>query len=360
MRAIIHIGTEKTGSTSIQRFLRANRGVLRQHGLLTSSRLGHRSQVALAVASLPDKPTTRLHRRLGLLRPDDVDTYRASRRRALAREVRGAEGTLLLSCEQLSTLPRNEHDVGRLVSWLGDLVDDVGIVVYLRRQDSFLVSLYSQSLKLGGTASLSVPSEAEAGAGSKYDYWALVSRWAAVVGAENVHVRVFEPAALVRADVVRDYMHIIELEDDPALKLPERSNPSLDAEGAEFLRLLNQHVPAKTAGPDARRGDVSPAVTMASHTGPALSLDPDDARAFVSRFEQGNAAVAEHYLGRPGGPLFSQEYASSSGVPTRLSVERAVQISASIWTHKQEQYVDAIKRLEALSRIEDDPSGSSG
>ena len=360
MRTIVHIGTEKTGSTSIQRFLRTNRRVLRKHGLMTSRSLGPRSQVALAVASLADDRTTRLHRRLGLLRPDEVRAYRASRRAALARDVGGAEGTLLLSCEQLSALPRNEQDVDRLISWLGDLADDIAVVVYLRRQDLFLVSLYSQSLKLGRTQPLSIPSEASGGPGSKYDYWALVSRWAAVVGAENVKVRIFEPAALVQGDVVRDYMGVVGLADDPALDLPERRNPSLDAEGAEFLRLFNQHVPAKTDGPDALRGDVSPAVTLASHTGPALALDPDDARSFVSRFEPGNAAIAEHYLGRPGTPLFSQEYASLSGAPTRLSVERAVQISARIWTHKQEQYMDAIRRLEASSKVGDGLSGSRG
>ena len=339
MRALLHIGTEKTGTTSIQRFLRTNRQVLRRQGFATSRELGGKSQVALAVAALPDEPRRRLHRRLGLGTTEDVQAFRHDRRQALARELAGKDGSLLLSCEQLSTLPTSETSVRRLVSWLGDLVDEVQAVVYLRRQDSLLLASYSQSLKLGRTEPLTIPDESVAGPGSKYDYWALVSRWATVLGKHSVQVRVFEPEMLVEGDVVKDYMQVVGITPGPELSLPDRRNPSLDAEGAEFLRLINQHLPAKTDGPDPLRGDVSPAVTLAAHSGPSLTLDPATARHFVSRFEAGNAEIARQFLGWTDSPLFRQDYRHLDEPFAGLTVERAVEISAWLWTEQQRKHL---------------------
>lgn len=339
MRAVVHIGTEKTGSTSIQSLLRGNRRALGRHGFATSRQLGARSQIALAVVALPDDTRWRAHRVLGLETAEDVQRFRDDRRAALERELAGRAGTLLLSCEQLSKLPPDPANVRRLTDWLDGLVSEVRVLVYLRRQDSLLVSLYSQALKSGRTAPLSVPDEMAAGPGSKFDYAATLSRWADVVGEQNVSARVFERSALVGGDVIDDYLDVIGM-DGADLTLPDRKNPRLDAHGAEYLRLFNRHVPDRSSGPDPARGDVSPAVTMAAHAGPPIALDPEQARGFVERFAAGNAQVARRFCGRPDGRLFSEEFVSPPDQQP-LTVERAVEIGAALWSHKQQQYLDA-------------------
>lgn len=352
MRAILHIGTEKTGSSSIQSLLRKNRSALRRQGYQTSRELGRPSQIALAVAALPTDVRWRVHRRLSLDTDEDVRAYRVDRRSALEKELAGRDGTLLLSCEQLSKLP-DEQSVVRLTEWLSCVVSQVTALVYVRRQDSFLVSLYSQALKSGRTAPLDVPDEVVAGAGSKFDYWSLVSRWANVLGPDRVVVRVFERDALVGGDVVKDYLDVVGMHPEVDLAMPSRRNPRLDATGAEFLRLLNHHIPSRSHGRDALRGDVSPTVTRAAQDGPPLAMDPAEGRAFVARFAAGNSKVARRYLGRPDGRLFSDEFPRGQSEGQMLSVERAAEISAAMWMHKQQQYTDVLRRL----RQDDDGQG---
>ena len=89
MRAILHIGTEKTGSSSIQSLLRKNRSALRRQGYQTSRELGRPSQIALAVAALPTDVRWRVHRRLSLDTDEDVRAYRVDRRSALEKELAG-------------------------------------------------------------------------------------------------------------------------------------------------------------------------------------------------------------------------------------------------------------------------------
>lgn len=256
----------------------------------------------------------------------------------------GHDGTLLLSCEQLSKLP-DEQSIERLTGWLSSVASHITALVYLRRQDSLLVSLYSQALKSGRTAPLDVPDVTVAGAGSKFDYWSLVSRWANVLGADRVVVRVFERDALIGGDVVRDYLDVIGVGSGVDLAMPKRRNPRLDADGAEFLRLLNQHIPDRSHGRHALRGDISPAVTRAARSGPSLGMDPADAQSFVARFAEGNSLVARRYLGRSDGRLFSEEYPGSRAESQQLSVDRAVELAAAIWLHKQQQYTDVVRRL---------------
>jgi hypothetical protein len=348
MQAVLHIGTEKTGSTSIQSLLRGNRRALRRHGFATSKQLGARSQIALAVVALPDDTRWRAHRVLRLDTAEDVRRFRDERRAAVERELAGREGTLLLSCEQLSKLPPDPGNVRRLTDWLDGLVSEVRVLVYLRRQDSLLVSLYSQALKSGRTAPLSVPDETAAGPGSKFDYASSLVRWAEVVGEQNVTARVFERTALVGGDVIEDYLDVIGM-DGADLALPDRKNPRLDAHGAEYLRLFNRYVPDRSSGPDPARGDVSPAVTMAAHTGPPIALDPEDARRFVQRFAEGNAQVARRFCRRPDGRLFSEEFVSRPDEQP-LTVQRAVEIGASLWSHKQQQYLDALEANRETGR----------
>jgi hypothetical protein len=348
VKILLHIGTEKTGSTSIQRFLRRNRERLPRHGFATSTSLGPRSHVALAVMSLGDRPTSRLHKRLGLATRSDVEQYRRDRTAALRAELAAYEdATVLLSCEQLSFLPNNQQKVQRLCDWLHGFSEDIRVLVYLRRQDSMLVALYSQELKSGRTAPLEVPGLDKAGAGSKYDYLAMIDRWSQVVGADRVQPRVFERGQLVGGDVIEDYLDAIGLGASDEFDYPDERNPSLDAAGMEFLRLFNQHVPDRRLGPNAVRGDIASLLTARTDQSRRMALPAADARAFVDRFAPGNASIARDFLHRADGVLFRDGYADGSDASPPLTVERAVEISAGLWVEKQSQLLRLQRRSDA-------------
>lgn len=346
MRFCVHIGTAKTGTTSIQRFLRRNSARLRAHGMATSRTLGERSQVALAVMALPDQPLLRLHRRLGLDTPRQVHQYKARHTDALRDELDDVTSqTVLLSCEQLSWLPDSDESVQRFADWTSGFTDDVDIVVYLRRQDSMLLAHYSQQLRSGHIGSFEVPSPAATGPGSRYDYLSLVRRWERAFGRDALKVRVFERAQLVAGDVIDDYLTVIGLPLAVRWHRPARRNRSLDRDGMEFLRLMNRHIPDRSAGREPLRVDLAPLVEKIAADGPRLALPAEQSAQFMARFEADNAIIAREYLGREDGQLFGSTALDAEGRELSLTVERAVEIAASLWIAKQSEVIELRRQL---------------
>jgi hypothetical protein len=229
--------------------------------------------------------------------------------------------------------------------------------VYLRRQDSMLVALYSQELKSGRTAPLEVPGLDKAGPGSKYDYLAMIDRWSQVVGADRVQPRVFERGQLVGGDVVEDYLDAVGLVPSDEFDYPDERNRSLDAAGMEFLRLFNQHVPDRRLGPNAVRGDIASLLTARAEQGRRMALPVQDARAFVDRFAAGNAVIARGFLHRADGVLFWDGFADGGDAAPPLTVERAVEIAAGLWVEKQSQLLSLQRRVDAPRSRRKGPRG---
>jgi hypothetical protein len=334
VKAIVHIGTEKTGSTSIQRMLRANVDPLKSRGFLTAPFLGPLSHIGLAVVALPDEPVLRWHRRVGVSSPDDVPDFRRRASRRLRRMHRHEGSTLLLSCEQLSHLANDEAKVDRLANWLTELGFEPEVLVYLRRQDRFLESSHQQKVKAGATDPLHLPPEESAGRGSVYDYWSMLNRWSRVFGVDAVRPRVFDRSTLVRGDVVLDYLACIGVDDPDAIDVPKQFNPSLSADAAEFLRLMNRHVPARGSG-RIGRGNLSLLLREMAHDDPPLRLPSADAEEFVARFRDGNRLIALQYLGTPGDLFPAIEPREPEHSQPVLSLDRAVELASNLWVEKQ-------------------------
>lgn len=336
MKAVLHIGTEKTGSTSIQRLLRRNRAALRDRGYLTAPSLGGGSQIGLGVVALADAPLRKVHRKLGLSSAEEVAEYRRRLSRRLRSLTKEESATLLLTCEQLSFLVDDEGKVQRLVSWLAECDVEVSVLVYLRRQDGLLASSYQQEVKSGYRAPFRVPPEDIAGETSKYDYWSMLQRWASVLGPERVTPRIFDRESLVGGDVVIDYLEQVGIHDRDGLEMPDVYNPSMSADAVEFLRLMNHYLPDRSSGPNSERGNVSYLLRENAHDGPPLRLDPEDARRFLDRFQSGNRRVASEFFGRDDEVLFPDpaEHPREED-PHPLTLERAAELAARLWLAKQ-------------------------
>src|SRR5262249_25059988 len=137
MDLYLHIGTEKTGTTSIQAFLDRNRSRLRMQGVLYPSLPGPANQIALSAAAL-EEPRGEVTRLFGLKSPEDIARFRARISGLLARACEGSDCTnAVLSNEHCSSRLRYEGEVQTLHDVLRPLFARIFIVVYLRRQDEF-------------------------------------------------------------------------------------------------------------------------------------------------------------------------------------------------------------------------------
>ena len=239
-KIVLHIGTEKTATTSIQSFLCENQKRILKAGIWYPCseqldyclRNAHFPLAASLYEECPDFVSPRKY-----FKPDilfnklfhDFDS----------RE----EQTLLLSAEHFSSrCSRPER-----VAALGQLLKgyEVKIVVYIRPQHELLLSAYSTFLQSGGKKSLEEVSKQQwlRPQAIYFNYLRMIERWWATFGEDNVAVRIFQDDRFHGGDIYQDFVSVLGLEWDTSFETPDRQNTTICKELADFLYLANQHFP---------------------------------------------------------------------------------------------------------------------
>lgn len=344
---ILHIGVEKTGSTSIQTTLSKNRQKLLSRGILYPEALGEKSHVK-AYAFASESGVDELKGPLGLDNPAAITRFRTQLAAQLAQEVRATRPeTLCVSNEHCSSRLMARPEIERLGVLLRGLCGAVKVVVYLRRQGDALRSAYSTYVKTGGTARFALPGPAEIE--RKYDYEAILTRWAAVFGEEAMDVRLFERETLEEGDVVADFVTKLGL-DPRGFTLEKEMNRSLGSVGLEFLRVFNARVPYTSgAAFNPLRGNIQELVEQFT-SGAPYEGDAEIMSAFDEAMSAGNERVRSRYFPDRQGPLFPPakgKAAASSDEEAPL--DSVMSLMAQIWEAKQKQVLQLRTRIGKLT-----------
>jgi hypothetical protein len=236
-KAILHIGCEKTGTTSIQNFLYENRNeMLDRHGILYPESLGKRNHTKLAIFSCePDKNLIRF-----LPNNRSIDYFRRKTREDFINEVFGSPAeTVIISNEWLHPRLKDPVEFDRLKSLLNEVVGETEIIFYVRRQDELAISLYSTSLRAGNYRAFRFPEiRSRQALPYFYDFYEIYKNWSNHFGKDHVSVRIFDRKRLTGNDVVRDFLSYLEL-GESNLSIPYEENLSLNAFGISMMRLVN-------------------------------------------------------------------------------------------------------------------------
>ncbi len=352
MKAILHIGFPKTGTTTIQDFLEANRDALENQRILVPSynrweslppnHFEHTGHLPLAYAvydpAVPD-PYMEYLLKLSRIKPSQRDTTTLSipwqKLLEEIREKRDKIDTVLFTCEMLSFC--TPEATGRLRTLLAGLFDEVQIIVYLRRQVESLLSAYSQIQKMGfafptfDSYLLLLPEVLET---YYMNYSYFLRRWGENFGKKNVHVRIFHRAEMYKNDLLSDFSRTAGL-DDSRLHRVEPSNASLPAEAVEFCRILNKTHGAflPNGEPDVQRFTLSKALVdhYSKQGNRPYNLSRKQAESLVELYRDSNNAVAREFLGRE--RLFDEDCSQypEEAPPSQLTVEHCVEIAAFLW-----------------------------
>lgn len=297
---VLHIGTGKTGTSAIQRFLADHRAELAAGGVLYPRAMGPVRHTHLGHSAKLDEHLvgSLVWQRGG---HTDPAAYRAHHREALAAELREARPErLLFSDEGLYAL--GPVALGRLRTLLDEVAVARTVLVYLRPQAEHLVSRYQQSVKVGETATL-----AEFAARDHrdlYDYARRLRMWEEAMAPARVVVRPFQPGRFTGGSLLPDLIAAVDLPLAAPTTEDVRRNESLDAEAVELLRLLNVAAVAEGARPGAIDNRAVVASLASLPRGPVLTLPDDVLDAFDAHWAAGNAEVGRRYLG--GAPLFTE------------------------------------------------------
>lgn len=199
----LHIGRHKSGTTSLQHFLKNNPSFLADHGFSYAPTEPHhlahhdlaRAYMAggdeASIADLPVVTAIKDHR------PGDPHLIVSSEGFQNARPARLAEV------------------VGQ----------DATIVVYIREQLEYLVSAYLQRVQ---ASALSDPlPDYMRGVFRTVNYNRFVASWEQVFSSASVRLRVFDRVHLHDNDIVADFLSVLGIDDRPAETRAGESNPSL-------------------------------------------------------------------------------------------------------------------------------------
>jgi hypothetical protein len=352
MTLFLHIGIGKTGTTSIQTFLEMNAPALANLGVVMPSSLGKRNHRRLAMYALNDEVIDNSRRAKRLATPEAVRLFREHALkdfRAESAKLRAGHA-VVMSSEQMTRL-RRPGEISRLkdfVSLAGH--DEIRVIVYLRRQDLYYVSEYSQEIKGGKD----IPFRPDGKVVNRdiYFYDRLLGYWSEVFGRSAIVVRPFEQSALRNGDAINDFMSIIGIDDLCGFQRPPPRNPSLDAYAIEFLRRLNPSVPRwGDGGEDMSRLRLVRAIEAISD-GPKLRMSRDNAERFLSLFAESNALVARDYLGRK--ELFEEEIAHAEGMEPALPVEAARRIANAVFSNVILDGADSAALVKVIARAWND------
>jgi hypothetical protein len=310
-QCILHIGTEKTGTTSLQNFLGANRAALLRAGVFVPASLSpydlvanHERLTTFALADEKLNDDLRVAAKIGSVA--EVAAHRAGIAQALRDEIARLpadrpieERTLLLSNEHCQSRLVEVAEVARLKTFLAEFVREVKVVVYLRPQHELAVSLYDQALK-SGYADISVLPDFSGRtprwvSRAYFDYGDLMERWAQVFGKDNVDLRIYSKTAMVNGSVIDDFVAKLGLDAD-SLVYDKNSNVSMSADRQLAMNAVNRLARARNQPLSAElRSSLIDQFQQISR-GPGRRPTRQEAEAFYLSFALSNEKVRATFM----------------------------------------------------------------
>lgn len=269
-RLTLHIGIHRTGTTGLQRGLAANRDRLKALGKCYPFKGTNHQDIAWG-----------LHRGKmsgkGLVK--QLEPYIG-------------EGHIILSGEDFC--------IHRDLGWLAPLKEiyDVEAIVYLRRQDHWLMSWYNQHVKWPFSKRHSVMTPQEFMGCLDEFYWLdfdkMLGLWGDALGREKVHVRVIEKGQVT--DAISDFFALVGIDGSKLEMTDALQNDSLPTEMLEYVRAAGMYEirnPERVAIIEFLQAAAKSAGCNAKTLYTAA-----ERQAILDRFAVSNAAAARHWFGR--------------------------------------------------------------
>ena len=357
----LHIGTENTGTTTIQAMASRNRALLAQTGICyprLPGKSGHAGLTLFAMQRIDRAGGLRAL--LGIGDRDQARTYIDNFVPSLLEEV-AASGCaqVLLSNEHLSSRVKAAGQIRHLVDGLHEIASRIEVLIYLRPQYELLGSSYSTAVKSGSTAPIDLPKYLHK---PLFDYDAVLARWESIVGIEHLSVRRFARARFVGGDLIEDFFHAIGREVPAGLTVPPERNARLDTDCLEFLRIANHYLPRVKGGNlNSDRTGLASALarlTLGTPQGPASHIPAAFCAQVEAAFADCNARVAARYFPQEAETLFPAFTPAETGPVREFDIDRAVEIGLALMmeTRQRARERKRGKRIPDPDEIDEDGS----
>lgn len=305
----IHIGTPKTGTTSIQNFCGLNREKLKEQGVLYPIMNYHYERKSVnrngyfLTGTIKENGTRNKEKEKQVFDSElqyIVDCFKEN-------------DTILLSDESIwwATSTRRKGLWKDLKKHSEQHNYQIKVIVYLRRQDQFMMSRYNQRLKTDFVASTQNFDEYFADMNGRFkcvmDYRDRIDNIAKSISKENVIVKRFDRNYFYNGDLNQDFLHILGVKVDDSFKqLKETANTGISVQSGEIKRVLNRLKPITMAENNKLLEILNECENVLPESNTSL-MSTDEVKNFMEQFVDSNESIVDEYIG-DGKPLFDYTY----------------------------------------------------
>lgn len=309
----LNIGTPKTGTTAIQSFLRENEALLNRQGYCFPE-----LSREIGIRGYKDRNGHFLICNAGSRYQYDEEVVREKGFQAVKR-LAGQYPNIVLSDEELWKSAGKREGFWRFIDEeFRKNGCEMKIIVYLRRQDLFIQSLWNQNVKskyMRRTESFEECMEGNLFRYFPLNYYRHLSKMTKNLKKENIIVRPYEERQFEGGEhsIFSDFLQCIGLElTEEYTRETVRSNPGLRGNFVEIKRIINgvpryreiedfMETPVRLANDYKVKNDL--------HADHSMFASYEQQLAFLKKYEKSNRKVAEEFLGRTDGTLFYDQVA---------------------------------------------------
>lgn len=298
----LHIGAEKTGTTSIQAFLGMNKDLLSKQGIYIPDFLAS-----------GNNPKNQNHRKLPVmaLNPGKHDDFfifhnlSDLHKRKSAVEKWKAELLLaasestyskwVVSSEHMQSRLTSVEEVMRLKSLISKSFSEVEVLLYIRKPINAAASLWSTLIK-GGNSISEFPLPNNWRIQKNCNYREIIERWQEVFG-DAVKVRLFQKNSFRDGDLIKDFCNACGIQDDADFEFPPFANETLSAEAIRILGRLNKDIPTQKGSKiNPLRGNLNRFIIKHFSNFPKCMPTKEMTEAYAAYYQESNEWVRARFF----------------------------------------------------------------
>ena len=354
-RLYLHIGTEKTGSTSIQAFLRINKSLLGEQGIGVPMELGKEMHFILQLMANDDNYTDSFTMNLELSNnPEERQALKQNWEEKFIQEIQGSEHqTWIISCETLQSRLRKTEEMARLRTILKKVFQEINIVLYLRDPISLNISRMTEQAKAAIKVELINPESM----GNQFDianHKRTIQHWENSMGKGQMIVRLFERSSMKNGNLIDDFIEACDL---PRCNYtyPKVHNQSLSKAGLMLLNEVNRYVPRRWINKKTipSRALLVRYFQKIMQKGEHFLASKKDIKTYNKYYEESNEWVRKKYFPQRN-KLFSEKiehgHEADKHTYNQEDIEQIGILIANTWLAKNAQINFYKERYEELKR----------
>lgn len=237
----LHIGTEKTGTKSIQNFLSSNAELLQEDGFYVADFLGeahrkvtgiafnHCSKDDLFITECQDSESTQ----------EKVEYIEKVRAEFSNHAISMTYPKWIISSEFMQARLQTKEEVERLRAFLSVFFNEIHVILYIRNQADAACSLWSTAVS-SGLAWTHIPEPGEVS--YAFDHRRTIQLWSSIFP-EDICVRLFDREQFIGGALITDFCHATSINLNDKYAIPLRQNESLPYLGIKTLAYINRKIP---------------------------------------------------------------------------------------------------------------------